>query len=637
MALFNKSTVSFLLLGLTAQVQVQVEARPNIIIMQPDDLPFLDEWSAPPNVPNDDGSVTNTFPDNGDYNLANIETLRLNGVQFMQAYAASPMCGTSRYSTITGKMPSRAASVRSKYDSDSDDPAVVTIPTTKLEDIGGLNDCSAENLAASFQRDEDYKTAMFGKWHLSTIKDEDYNYDEARGIVQNCGFDTVEALYIENLSKEGGFNSYCDEIKFSHNMEWMTYEAIKFINTTIADDDNFFMYFNPTVPHSSNDVVLAITDFDCTDTADSEKAGDATVDPWIKGMSEDAGCRAYRDSIMERAKVDGDHGKIWLDDAVGALLDALRDNDELENTIFLFQEDHGMDTKSGLYEGGIRIPQFVHYPNGITPGTTFEGLVSTVDIAATMMDFAGIIPDYELDGKSWKDAIENTDEEEYWKHERCLFFELEQDRAVRCGCYKYLNIFEAETKTYRQGYQSGLSNNIGGNLFDLCGETDEYITAKDDNQEESTTDDGVEAGELIGALECHLQNTDPKNDPDYSVCTDSNVVGPPITTDDDDDDDDDDMSAPTCDDSPFQGIFGRHSRRCVWIAKNKNCDMEKFWSHCKQSCGKCTDSSKVCIDSQLAFSYGTLDNTKCADLAQNDCDDAGVAQTCPGKCNSSCW
>ena len=87
--------------------------RPNIIIMQPDDLPFLDEWTGPPNLPTD-RFATNSFPYNNGQGLPNIEYLRLNGVQMMQAYAASPICASSRYSTITGKMPSRAASVRAQ-------------------------------------------------------------------------------------------------------------------------------------------------------------------------------------------------------------------------------------------------------------------------------------------------------------------------------------------------------------------------------------------------------------------------------------------------------------------------------------------------------------------------------------------
>lgn len=126
----------------------RVPTGANVIIMQPDDLSFFDEWSAPPNSPNDANRNTN-FPDNG---LPNIERLRLDGLQMLQAYTASPVCGTSRYSTITGKYPSRAES------NSGGNPASVTIPMTKLQG----NDCSSENLAAEFQQNG-YRTAMIGK------------------------------------------------------------------------------------------------------------------------------------------------------------------------------------------------------------------------------------------------------------------------------------------------------------------------------------------------------------------------------------------------------------------------------------------------------------------------------------------
>ena len=72
-----------------------------------------------------------------------------------------------------------------------------------------------------------------GKWHLSKIKDDEYTYAAAVETVKQCGFSTVEGLYIENLASEGaegGFNNYSDGT-FSHNMEWITYEAVQFINS----------------------------------------------------------------------------------------------------------------------------------------------------------------------------------------------------------------------------------------------------------------------------------------------------------------------------------------------------------------------------------------------------------------------
>lgn len=84
--------------------------------------------------------------------MHNIEMLRTQGVQMMQAYTASPVCGTSRYSTIIGKYPTRSGVNRNNNDhivsGNFTDSARVVIPNTKLEDRTGYKDCSEWNLAA---------------------------------------------------------------------------------------------------------------------------------------------------------------------------------------------------------------------------------------------------------------------------------------------------------------------------------------------------------------------------------------------------------------------------------------------------------------------------------------------------------
>jgi hypothetical protein len=307
------------------------------------------------------------------------------------------------------------------------------------------------------------------------------------------------------------------------------------------------MYFNPTAPHSSMNVRSALDDFDC----DATPAGDdfTIEDPWIKGMVEDDGCRAYRDNLIDRGNEDKDEiGKLWVDDAVGALMQALRDNDIFDDTIIVFQEDHGMDAKKTLYEGGIRIPQFIHYPNGIEPGQ-FDAPVSVVDIAATMFDFANIEdPGYTLDGLSWKDVVGNPTKEDWWKQERCLFFENQQDRAVRCGCYKYIDMIEG-SETFDQGAVLGLGNQLGGVFFDLCDGGTDYITDDDNNREGLGENIGAPSDfDLEDLLACHELNTHPNEDPVFDKCYD-NTLEPLI-----------------CADDPNYLQWDIDGRTCAWVA-----------------------------------------------------------------------
>ncbi|KAL7540868.1 hypothetical protein ACHAXR_010440 [Thalassiosira sp. AJA248-18] len=478
------------------------DKRPNIILMQPDDMPFFDAWSRPPNNPDDPNQIK-PLPN---YGLPHIESLRMNGMQLMQAYTASPMCGTSRFATITSRYPSRAAS------NDGDSPSRVVIPTTKLEG----DDCLKNNIAVQF-RDNGYRTAMIGKWHLSYIDKGTYTYDSAVNTVKACGFDSVQGLYIENLASGDRLNNYSDG-SFSHNMEWLTHSAIKVIEET--SNEPFFMYFNPTVPHGSNSVSSALRDFSCKDTP----AGTLDAEPIIPGMTNDGGCASYRETIFARAEEDDDLGMIWIDDSVGALLRSLENMGILDNTIFLFQADHGMMPKNSLYEGSLRIPQFIHYPDMINAGTQFNAPVSVIDVGATMFDFAGISPSYDIDGQSWKEAIsgEDSNTEDNFE-DRCLYFENERDRAVRCGCFKHLSIFDQSSVTWIRGYRKQLSND-NLNLFDLCGGSDNYITEINGDNMEATNLIAREpntASYFETLRDCHLQRIESG---DFSPCQDNSEI-----------------------------------------------------------------------------------------------------------------
>lgn len=124
-------------------------------------------------------------------------------------------------------------------------------------------------------------------------------------------------------------------------------------------------------------------------------------------------------------------------------------------------------------------------------------MVSTIDIAATVLDYAGIDA-YDMDGKSWKDAVGATSQEKKWNEDRCLVFELQQDRAVRCGCYKY----HSET----------------GSLYDLCDRKGRYITTADEQAEapeQVPITNEVEKQRLKAFLDCHIAVTDPNVTPIY--------------------------------------------------------------------------------------------------------------------------
>jgi len=235
-------------------------------------------------------------------------------------------------------------------------------------------------------------------------------------------------------------------------------------------------------------------------------------------MTDDGDCESYRETVFDRSETNDDLGAIWIDDSVGSILMALEDKGILNDTIFVFQADHGVDPKAALYEGGIRIPQFIHYPNKISAGTKFDSPISVMDTSATLLEYAGITPSYDIDGSSWKEVIAGNDSETKWK-DRCLFYEMGTDRSTRCGCYKYLEIFDqTDSTTFRRGNAKGLSNDER-NLFNLCGQSeDEYVSdIRGNNMEAINLNEGesITASQLEAIQQCHVDRT---MDGSYDSC-----------------------------------------------------------------------------------------------------------------------
>ena len=92
-----------------------------------------------------------------------------------------------------------------------------------------------------------------------------------------------------------------------------------------------------------------------------------------------------------------------LDRGVGEVLEALREDGQLDSTLIIFVSDNGIPfpgAKTTLYEAGLHLPFLIAGP-GVPAGRTNNALVSWVDIAPTVLDHAGAKgPKYQLPGRS---------------------------------------------------------------------------------------------------------------------------------------------------------------------------------------------------------------------------------------------
>jgi arylsulfatase A-like enzyme len=83
-----------------------------------------------------------------------------------------------------------------------------------------------------------------------------------------------------------------------------------------------------------------------------------------------------------------------MDRHIGVMMDELERLKLLDNTIIIFLSDNGMPfprAKGTLYDAGIRTPLLFSWKGKIKPGSAHQnGLISTVDLAPTILDLAGI-------------------------------------------------------------------------------------------------------------------------------------------------------------------------------------------------------------------------------------------------------
>ena len=145
-----------------------------------------------------------------------------------------------------------------------------------------------------------------------------------------------------------------------------------------------------------------------------------------------------------------------LDKEVGSVLKRLEDEGLSDSTIIFYFGDHGrphVRGKQWLYQGGIRVPLIVRFPDGRRAGTTSDALVSLIDLAPTAMKLADIDPPSHLQGRDFLGFWSRKRKEIFAARDRCDGT-VDRIRCVRTKRYKLIQNFYPE-RPYSQfnGYK----------------------------------------------------------------------------------------------------------------------------------------------------------------------------------------
>ena len=388
-----------------------------------------------------------------DFVTPNIDALAENGIRFSSMYSGSPVCSPSRACLLTGRYPGNAgvrAILAGHRRASGLTPEVPTIAVA-LKKLG-------------------YKTGISGKWHLG-LKDEcrpnANGFDEFSGFLAGC-VDYYSHIFYWGMA-DGNTNpthdlwENNDEVydNGSYMTERITDKSIDFIRR--HKDEPFMLYVAYNAPHYPMHA--------------PEKYMQRFAHlPW--------------DRQVMAAMISA------VDDGVGEIKNELVRQGIADNTIIYFQSDNGPSRESrnwldgrpdlyyggtsgifkghkfSLFEGGIRIPAVLSWPQKIS-----QKVVDTPHIAAdifpTILEACGgKASDYELDGKSLIPLIEGTDDAQH----EYLFWEMEGQTAVRKGKYKLVinGRLEEFSEVQDEYFLSDLENdpgekiNLANELPELC-------------------------------------------------------------------------------------------------------------------------------------------------------------------------
>ncbi|ONI38478.1 hypothetical protein AN639_05580 [Candidatus Epulonipiscium fishelsonii] len=339
--------------------------KPNVILVYPDQLRY-------------DGLSCNG---NKVLNTTNMDSLAQNGVNFNEAYTSYPLCCPFRASIMTGLYPHKNGMYSNHY------PLRTDLP----------------HYLPSLMKEEGYKTAWIGKWHLNggrkferVPKEYWCGFDELIGYGR--GHHYIDSLYYRNE----------DEIPYKSDKYEPTYQTehlMDFIDRSIEEDKPFMGMICYGPPHPP--VEMQPEEW-------KTKFSPAQIDLPI----------TVPDDTKDKAKkyIAQYYGMIELiDKEIGRIMDHLKEKEVFEDTIFIVVSDHGdmcgeygMFEKSIFYSSASHVPLIIHYPNGIKKDTQINQLVDPlIDITPTILDLCDIHVPETMDGYSMKTMLTTGEDKDF--------------------------------------------------------------------------------------------------------------------------------------------------------------------------------------------------------------------------------
>ncbi len=398
----------------------------------------------------------------------NIDRIANEGIKFNNVFCTNAICGPSRAAILTGKY----SHLNGYYKNES----------------GGKFD-SAQWTFPQALHDAGYQTAMVGKWHLGTepVGFDFYKYHDNPG---QQGF-YYDPIYNEN-GKKVEEEGYATTLTTDFALEWL--------QTDRNGEKPFLMMLQYKAPHRNWDPEEKYLDlfegvempypptFNDDYEGREQTAGDTdmTMDFFnrkdMKLLPPDNLTNGELKKWLSWGNKRG-HGEGWLpsdtmtleearkwkyqryikdylacvrsvDDNIGRVLQYLDESGLAENTIVVYTSDqgfylgdHGWFDKRFMYEQSLRMPFLMRYPAQIEQPAENNDIITNVDFAPTLLDFAGVKVPEAVQGASFvQNAVAETPESwdqsmYYHYYEFPFWHHVQPHYGIRNQRYKLIHFY----------------------------------------------------------------------------------------------------------------------------------------------------------------------------------------------------
>ncbi|GAA4657404.1 sulfatase-like hydrolase/transferase [Arthrobacter cryoconiti] len=315
---------------------------------------------------------------NDEIQTPHLDALATSGTRLENFFCVSPVCSPARASLMTGQIPSRHGV--------HDYLTGVEVGPKAPDFLAG------QALFTDVLADHGYRLGLAGKWHLGA------NDAARRGFVHWFGLEGGGSPYRDATMYRNGEREKVSE----YLTDAITADAHAFLDKEANREEPFFLSVNYTAPHKpwKGQHPKEFEDLyaDCSFASCPQEA----PHPWQPTVN---GVAIGGEPDVRAALVGYFAAVSAMDAAIGSIMEHLELLGIANDTLIIFSSDNGFNAghhgvwgkgngtfPQNMYDSSVKVPAIFHWPGHIDADVVRHELLSAYDVAATILDLAGLDP-----------------------------------------------------------------------------------------------------------------------------------------------------------------------------------------------------------------------------------------------------